>query len=115
MLACLFLASSRHRSWQFARPANLIVLGRRYKVSHDRKVYNKRITHAVKIDNLGEPNEVNAFPTKPRKQKRQRFRDSNDTRSMVAIDLSHPHLWYAEARAIKRKIICHVGPTNSGI
>ena len=30
------------------------------------------------------------------------------------VDLSEPHLWFAQARKIQRKIICHVGSTNSG-
>jgi ATP-dependent RNA helicase SUPV3L1/SUV3 len=29
-------------------------------------------------------------------------------------DLTNPHLWYPMARAIKRRIIYHAGPTNSG-
>ena len=35
-------------------------------------------------------------------------------RSLKTIDLSEPHLWYGEARGLKRNIICHVGGTNSG-
>lgn len=31
-----------------------------------------------------------------------------------AKDFSRPHLWFPIARAIKRKIIYHAGPTNSG-
>lgn len=31
-----------------------------------------------------------------------------------ATDLSYPAEWYPEARGMKRKIIMHVGPTNSG-
>lgn len=31
-----------------------------------------------------------------------------------ATDLSYPAEWFPEARAMKRKIIMHVGPTNSG-
>ena len=34
--------------------------------------------------------------------------------SFHSIDLSSPHLWYPSARKLTRKIICHVGPTNSG-
>jgi len=30
------------------------------------------------------------------------------------VDLSEPHLWYRDARKMTRKIICHVGSTNSG-
>lgn len=30
------------------------------------------------------------------------------------LDLSQPHLWYPTARLLKRKIILHCGPTNSG-
>lgn len=30
------------------------------------------------------------------------------------IDMSSPHTWYPEARRIQRKIVCHIGPTNSG-
>lgn len=29
-------------------------------------------------------------------------------------DLSKPHLWFPVARAVKRKVIYHAGPTNSG-
>ena len=32
----------------------------------------------------------------------------------IKIDLSKPHLWYPSTRNMKRKIICHIGPTNSG-
>jgi len=31
-----------------------------------------------------------------------------------ATDFSHPAEWFPDARSIKRKIIMHVGPTNSG-
>lgn len=31
-----------------------------------------------------------------------------------SADLSSPHMWYPRARAIKRRIIFHAGPTNSG-
>ena len=34
--------------------------------------------------------------------------------NLQTIDISEPHLWYSEARQLKRKIICHVGGTNSG-
>ena len=34
--------------------------------------------------------------------------------SSRSIDLSEPHLWYIDARKIRRRIICHIGPTNSG-
>ena len=30
------------------------------------------------------------------------------------VDVNHPHLWYPQARKLQRKIICHIGPTNSG-
>lgn len=31
------------------------------------------------------------------------------------VDMQLPHLWYPQAREIApRKIVCHVGPTNSG-
>lgn len=30
------------------------------------------------------------------------------------LDLSRPHEWYPQARKLRRKIIMHVGPTNSG-
>ncbi|KAM0870020.1 hypothetical protein ACQ4PT_040304 [Festuca glaucescens] len=29
-------------------------------------------------------------------------------------DMTHPHLWYPNAREKKRKVFLHVGPTNSG-
>ena len=31
-----------------------------------------------------------------------------------AVDMSKPHTWFPHARRITRKIICHIGPTNSG-
>ena len=34
--------------------------------------------------------------------------------SSRTVDLSEPHLWFPHARKIQRKIICHVGSTNSG-
>lgn len=30
------------------------------------------------------------------------------------MDLRKPHKWYPMARALKRRIIYHAGPTNSG-
>jgi ATP-dependent RNA helicase SUPV3L1/SUV3 len=40
---------------------------------------------------------------------------STSHRSLVkTADLTNPHLWYPMARAIKRRIIYHAGPTNSG-
>ena len=35
-------------------------------------------------------------------------------RSYRVIDMKQPQLWYPSARRIKRKIIAHIGPTNSG-
>lgn len=35
-------------------------------------------------------------------------------RSYMTIDMTAPHKWYPAARATKRRIVCHVGPTNSG-
>ncbi|CAM9327719.1 unnamed protein product [Phaeothamnion confervicola] len=29
-------------------------------------------------------------------------------------DFSAPHLWYPNARRLKRRLVCHAGPTNSG-
>lgn len=29
-------------------------------------------------------------------------------------DLTKPHLWYPMARAMRRRIVYHAGPTNSG-
>lgn len=34
--------------------------------------------------------------------------------SSSAIDMTQPHLWFPKARSIRRKVICHTGPTNSG-
>ena len=35
-------------------------------------------------------------------------------KALKSIDLSEPHVWYGRARTIQRKVICHVGGTNSG-
>lgn len=45
--------------------------------------------------------------------KRKRYRSINED-DLVDLDIGQPHLWYAKARGISRKVICHVGPTNSG-
>lgn len=37
-----------------------------------------------------------------------------DVDSISMVDLSNPSEWFPEARKMKRKIIMHVGPTNSG-
>lgn len=48
------------------------------------------------------------------------YRDVMDKESLVAppkdsfVDMTNPAEWYPEARKMKRKIIMHVGPTNSG-
>jgi hypothetical protein len=34
--------------------------------------------------------------------------------SSSAIDMTQPHLWFSKARSMKRKVVCHTGPTNSG-
>lgn len=43
---------------------------------------------------------------------------NNDTRYFDLLnqftDLRFPHLWYPRARALRRRITLHVGPTNSG-
>lgn len=33
---------------------------------------------------------------------------------LKSVNLTSPHLWFDETRKLKRKIICHIGPTNSG-
>ena len=30
------------------------------------------------------------------------------------LDLRKPHLWYPVARALQRRLVYHMGPTNSG-
>ena len=43
------------------------------------------------------------------------LRDSQLSLSQTsATDLLQPHLWFPKARRQRRKIICHLGPTNSG-
>jgi hypothetical protein len=39
---------------------------------------------------------------------------SSNQNDLVDLDIGQPHLWYTKARGICRKVICHVGPTNSG-
>jgi ATP-dependent RNA helicase SUPV3L1/SUV3 len=39
------------------------------------------------------------------------FHDENE---VYVADMTKPHLWYPEARKMKRKFFLHVGPTNSG-
>ncbi|EGC35393.1 hypothetical protein DICPUDRAFT_33488 [Dictyostelium purpureum] len=42
------------------------------------------------------------------------LREKKKSVQEILADLKEPHLWYPEARAIKRKFILHTGPTNSG-
>lgn len=42
------------------------------------------------------------------------FNEADETRLQQCADARNPGEWYPEARAIRRKIIMHVGPTNSG-
>mmetsp|Transcript_540 Transcript_540/g.1265 ORF Transcript_540/g.1265 Transcript_540/m.1265 type:complete len:250 (+) Transcript_540:158-907(+) len=32
----------------------------------------------------------------------------------VNLPLGEPHLWFPSARRLRRRVICHIGPTNSG-
>ena len=36
------------------------------------------------------------------------------SQAIKMLDLRKPHLWYPMARALKRRLIYHMGPTNSG-
>ncbi|KAG7830667.1 hypothetical protein KL919_001883 [Ogataea angusta] len=38
----------------------------------------------------------------------------NKNMTLNSLNLDNPYAWYPEARKLKRKIIMHVGPTNSG-
>lgn len=44
---------------------------------------------------------------------RKEFTEEKNDADKLA-DLRDPHLWYAAARQQRRKVIAHVGPTNSG-
>ncbi|EFA78455.1 Mitochondrial RNA helicase [Heterostelium album PN500] len=46
-------------------------------------------------------------------KKKKKMASPNDLVEEMA-DLKYPHRWFPEARAIKRKFVLHVGPTNSG-
>lgn len=47
---------------------------------------------------------------------RERYQDRVDTYAELvsSLDLRFPHLWYSEARGLRRKVVYHAGPTNSG-
>ena len=34
--------------------------------------------------------------------------------TIKVLDLRKPHLWYPMARALQRRLVYHMGPTNSG-
>lgn len=44
----------------------------------------------------------------------RQFSSSSSTSKLDFMDLTHPHTWYPNARRKSRKVIMHVGPTNSG-
>jgi hypothetical protein len=58
---------------------------------------------------------VNA-PTVPQEKTRKKHNDFINSIVTKKIDFKRPapHLWYPRAREMERKIIAHVGPTNSG-
>lgn len=41
-------------------------------------------------------------------------RISRFSSKLKSVNLTAPHLWFDDARKLSRKIICHIGPTNSG-
>ncbi|XP_051178349.1 ATP-dependent RNA helicase SUV3, mitochondrial [Lolium perenne] len=42
------------------------------------------------------------------------WRGCHNSGKIDLTDMTHPHLWYPNAREKKRKVFLHVGPTNSG-
>ncbi|KAM0929622.1 hypothetical protein ACQ4PT_001640 [Festuca glaucescens] len=42
------------------------------------------------------------------------WRGYHNSGKIDLTDMTHPHLWYPNAREKKRKVFLHVGPTNSG-
>ncbi|VVT44953.1 uncharacterized protein SAPINGB_P000589 [Magnusiomyces paraingens] len=42
------------------------------------------------------------------------FSSDSKTNNLVSIDMTNPGEWYPAARAIRRNVILHIGPTNSG-
>jgi ATP-dependent RNA helicase SUPV3L1/SUV3 len=35
-------------------------------------------------------------------------------RVSLSLCLGEPHAWHPLARRLRRRVVCHVGPTNSG-
>ena len=69
--------------------------------------YNNRTVHSYTSLFLSNRDDNNINP-------KHSFKKSYPRRFYRSVDLSLPHLWYDQARQIKRNIICHMGPTNSG-
>ncbi|KAK9930856.1 hypothetical protein M0R45_018164 [Rubus argutus] len=46
--------------------------------------------------------------------KTRQYSSSSGTTSFDFLDLTSPHTWYPKARSKPRKVILHMGPTNSG-
>lgn len=42
------------------------------------------------------------------------WRDYHNSGKFDLTDMTHPHMWYPNAREKKRNVFLHVGPTNSG-
>uniref|UniRef100_A0A453LSM6 ATP-dependent RNA helicase SUV3 DEXQ-box helicase domain-containing protein n=1 Tax=Aegilops tauschii subsp. strangulata TaxID=200361 RepID=A0A453LSM6_AEGTS len=42
------------------------------------------------------------------------WRGNHNSGKFDFTDMTHPHLWYPNAREKKRNVFLHVGPTNSG-
>ena len=54
---------------------------------------------------------MSTFPD-PMKNSQVSLAATSQTES--ATNLLRPHMWFPKARSMRRKIICHMGPTNSG-
>ena len=86
---------------------------------HARKLkYNKSLlslasSHSLSFHSLSSTTDSGRSTTD---SGRSSTTDSGRCASLIdpVLDLSNPHLWYPQARRIKRRIICHAGPTNSG-
>ncbi|XP_062108270.1 DExH-box ATP-dependent RNA helicase DExH16, mitochondrial isoform X2 [Humulus lupulus] len=59
-------------------------------------------------------NVIRQFSSFNRKEKFEFTSSSSSTTKFDFMDLTRPHTWYPNARRKHRKVILHMGPTNSG-
>lgn len=68
----------------------------------------------AELESAGDSAGVHALLSGPLGDYADELGGARDELRERAVDMTEPHEWYPQARAIRRRIVMHVGPTNSG-